>query len=325
MKKFYNTMLGLMFLTQAFAQPQFTSSNCFQVGDNSTLGFSVYLQPFENIVSQRSITYTWDFSGENWVNPSTPYLFQPASQSIHGTFTSSEINEYSNISFARDLFFSYSANKDTLFYDGFYSGSTYLSRPHFPYLTFPLNINDSVFSYVKQYANPNQPTNATGSVSRYWVYDGFGDVTLPYGSTTNLFRIRTKQVDSVYVTSTANVSEELIWFRQADGIPVLRFVKNGSGVSAYHTSTAISTGISDSKENSSSIGVFPNPFSDFLQIDNQSGMEIKSVRIYNAIGSVVYSSDNSFNTINTTELNSGIYFIEFMTDNATSFRQRIIK
>lgn len=311
MRKIYVLFFIALLGTSAMGQSPFTVNNCFQVNDNSTLGFSVYAQSFDSFISQTGSNYTWDFSSENWTEPTTPYLFQPATQSIHTLFHFAEINEYSNIIFARDIFYTHSEDQDTLYCDGLYLSVDYPFAPRIPYLSFPLNFQDSVYTYTKQYANPNQPNTATGSVTRYWIYDGFGTVELPYGTINNVYRIRTKQVDSVYIINSGTETQEMIWFRQADGIPVLRFVKNATVISAYYTTTGGVSGINAMK-NKENIRVFPDPATDFIQVDAEVDLDGLSYQIADLSGKIVSQGIMQENKtmIDVHNLAPGLYFLQ---------------
>ncbi len=324
MKKFLSLILFVLSSVFTFAQ-QFTANYFFQSGDTSSLGVATSLQPFENIVSQRSTTYVWDFSSETWSAPVTPYVFRPASQSAHTLFANSGINEYSNLSTPRDLFFSYSANNDTLFFDGYFDMNNVVYKPHVPYFIFPLVPNDSTYSYTKQYANSGTPNVATGSVSRFWSFDAFGNLVLPYGIISNTVRIRTVQTDSVYNPASVKVTEELMWFRLSDGISVLRFVKGGSSVKAYYASVNSFNAIAAIENDKNAISVYPNPFANTLRINTSGKETIASVEIYDLLGKIKIKETNTPKLINASELAGGVYFIEITTDSKQVYKQRIVK
>lgn len=332
MKKNYLTLTCTLFVAALFAQPQLTSNDCFQVNDSSKLGFAIVSQNYDDFISQTGNNYTWDFTTTgtpgpwtSWTNPTTAYKFQAGSQSTHTTFSLSTINEYALTAFARDLFYTYSPNNDTLYLDGIYVSNNYKYAPHIPYLTFPLSFDDSVYTHTNQYGIPTQPTNKTGSVSRYHIYDGFGTLKLPYGNVSNVYRVRTKQIDSSTVLNAVLATyEEIIWLRQSDGIPVLRFLKNGTLISAYYASATIASGVEESVLNNE-INVYPNPFNDKLSINTITTEAISSVNVYNNVGQIVISTKGDVKEINTTNLSSGSYFIELLLKDKTPVRKKIVK
>lgn len=319
-------LLFLIFVksTILWGQPAFTSNECFQVNDSSKIGFAIYMRSFESFIPQTGSNHIWDFSSEAWTNPTASYYFRPSIQSGQTVFHQTEINEYCVLAFGRDVFYTYSSNDDTLYYDGLYISANYKYAPRVPYLTFPLNYQDSVYTYTKQFANPIQPNNATGSVSRYWIYDGYGSVKLPYGTINDVYRIRTKQVDSSYIINTATPYEEMIWFRKSDGVPVLRFLKNATIITAYFTSTSTLTSISGSTNNSSII-IYPNPFNDKLVLSNFSTEKIKQVFIYDNLGKLVISENSYSDYVDAKALESGFYFAKIVFADNSSVTRKLIK
>ena len=242
------------------------------------------------------------------------YKFQPSSLSIHSPFYHTQINEYCLTPFVRDLFYTYSNDRDTLYYDGLYLSSNYLYRPRVPFLNFPLSFGDSTRVFLKQFANPNLPNTATGSVTRTWIYDGFGTLKLPYGTAQNVFRIKTKQIDSIYLINSATVYEEIIWFKQSDGIPVLRFQKNGTLINAWYSSVSEVTPIQEPGI-TTEISIYPVPFTDQLTISNLSFRQIKRLSVFDQSGRLVIRKENlSENQLNTRHLNKGVYFLEIELD-----------
>lgn len=314
--------LLLSILTSAFiagmAQPQFTNNHCFQSGDTARLGFAIVTQTFDDFKPLTGNNYAWDFSSgqtpgpwTSWTSPTIEYKFQPSSQSSHTLFQNTQINEYALTSFARDVFYSYSNNNDTLYYEGLYASANYQAKPRYAYLTFPLNFNDSTGIWIQQFANPNQPTTATGSITRNWKYDGFGTVIFPYGTATNVYRIKTYQIDSTYVTSQATVSEEIIWIRQSDGIPVLRFVKYGTFIAAYYASA---TGGAPSNTDEilttqSDFSFYPNPANDKFLLNNVENATVCLININGETVKNISIKEATF-MMPVGDLANGIYFIK---------------
>ncbi len=302
-------LLILLCSASVFAQPSFQNNHCFQVGDATTLGTAIHFEDFSVPLSNKGPNAIWDYSSTTWPAPTAPYIFQDAALSTHTTFANSDINEYATTTFGRDLFYTYSNNSDTLYLDGLYISNNYRYNPSIPYLNFPLNYLDSTYTHTKQYGNPNQPNTPTGSVTRYWKYDAFGTVKLPDGTNQNCYRIRTHQIDSTYIINFATVYEELIWFRQTDGIPVMRFLKNATLITAYYANSSSVSGID--KNNVSELKVFPNPASSALTIktNEQEGKQMLKYAILNQLGQIL-TEGYSENTIDISELRSGIYFIK---------------
>ena len=69
------------------------------------------------------------------------------------------------------------------------------------------------------------------------------------------------------------------------------------------------------------ITLYPNPVNDKLTIEAEA--TLGTVEIYNLMGALVYSQKGCTNKveINTSDLQSGIYFIRMTNDNASETRR----
>lgn len=309
------------------AQPVLTANRVFQVGDSSTLGFAISTIPFEDWVATTGANHTWDYSGAgapgpwtSWTAPTTPYLFRMASTSGRPSFAKSEINEYSTATLARDLYFSWSLDRDTLYYDGLHTTTSYLANPHVPYLHVPMSYRDSGLAFAGQFGVPSQPTTRTGSVTRSWVYDGWGSLKLPYGTVPEVVRLRTRQVDSSIVGTfvMATVYEELIWFRTSDGIPVLRIQKQGTASSVYYAGIP---GGSSAKRRAADLARAIVVREGALSL--RSGGSMGSVRLLDATGRMVFEAFGSGTTIALKGVPRGVYLAEVVGADGTALEEAI--
>ena len=62
------------------------------------------------------------------------------------------------------------------------------------------------------------------------------------------------------------------------------------------------------------ISIYPNPTSNLLTIQNQNGLDIESVSLYDALGRKVMENTESTEAIDISNLTTGIYFIHIATD-----------
>jgi hypothetical protein len=70
----------------------------------------------------------------------------------------------------------------------------------------------------------------------------------------------------------------------------------------------VSVGISES--NLLNLSVYPNPFSDIINVENTDKLE--SYQLYNSIGQIVWRGENIENN-DFTHLQNGIYFLKVST------------
>ncbi|HXU28376.1 MAG TPA: T9SS type A sorting domain-containing protein, partial [Bacteroidia bacterium] len=115
-------------------------------------------------------------------------------------------------------------------------------------------------------------------------------------------------------TTLSNVSEYTVTAKPATGIQ-------------FRWTEATTTSINHFTSNNS-INVYPNPVTDYVSINVKSSNEIKSIEVYNEIGTKVYDNGGVNNKplqkIDMRTLPAGIYFIKLNT-NAAPIRKRVIK
>lgn len=302
-------LLPLFFSVTVCAQTTFTANSCFQTGDSSKLGFNVSNRPFEELLAMTGDNEVWDFSAEAWPAPSGRYVFRPASESGTNGFSHSEINEYGTGIYGRHAFYTYSADKDTLYLDGFFTSIPHKYTPRIPYLSFPLNFGDSTWTRTLFFGNPNQPSNATGSSTRYWIYDGFGTVKMPFGVSGDCFRIHMKQIDSTFVLNSANVYEEIIWFGQ-NRIPVLHFMKNGTMTNVWYAEA--SQALSSVEPGFEQVAIlFPNPTQTGIQIQGPSKSRLYRMSDLSGRTCMHGSLVGGKATVDLSGLEAGVYLVSF--------------
>jgi hypothetical protein len=300
----------------AAAQPSFTSNNCFHVGAESTLGYGVAIIPYADFVNETGTNHTWDFSDNNaggpffsWTLPTAEYIFQSGADSDHIVFAESEINEYALTAFARDAFYSYSDDQDTLYIDGVYSGGNNYPSPNSPYLSFPLQFGDSVYTSTPLLSG----NDVIGSRTRWWIYDGYGSVAFPYGTANDVYRIRTVQIDSTFIINFASRYDEMIWFQGATGIPVLRMQGYPTAVNAFYAGVDGAAVVSNNADLVEA--VFPNPSAGAVQMSN--AVVGNRYAVVSNMGALVHSfTAKSPNvSIDLHDLSSGVYFIRNLNNN----------
>ena len=112
----------------------------------------------------------------------------------------------------------------------------------------------------------------------------------------------------------------------------LNWTENGTVVSEEKTYTFIATASRDlvanliytvgvGEQTGNNITLYPNPVNDKLTIEAEAALG--TIEIYNLMGALVYSQKGCTNKveINTSDLQSGIYFIRMTNDNASETRR----
>jgi len=279
------------------AQPVFTSANCFQMGDSASMGFAAVNMDISTFVPQTGSNHVWDFSSNtgggvwsSWTSLVGYYLMRPGSASGYTVYQPFPLNEYSwNVPFAPDRMFSYSPANDTLYLMADFVGSNPMAIvPPQPYLTFPLNYMDSVSTITQRFFG----ASLVGESVRSWKYDGFGTVKMPYGNFNSIYRIHTVQRDTSFLLNFAVVYEELLWFEQSTGVPILRMRRNGATMDVFYASTqGGATGI-DGNTSPLDISVGPNPFRSSIQIKLPEAWGAADICIHDITGRQVWRKAN---------------------------------
>ena len=81
--------------------------------------------------------------------------------------------------------------------------------------------------------------------------------------------------------------------------------------------------LSNSEEIQSKVSLSPNPVKDFINIKLSNGLELENIIVYSITGQEVYNTSSS-KTINVSNLNAGIYIVEFKTNQGLIVK-RIVK
>ena len=83
--------------------------------------------------------------------------------------------------------------------------------------------------------------------------------------------------------------------------------------------------INGKEDYASSVKVYPNPFDKFITLEVSSDIVITKAVITNIAGQLVKEVINPDNTISTSELRSGVYFISLHSVDGIAKTERIIK
>lgn len=97
---------------------------------------------------------------------------------------------------------------------------------------------------------------------------------------------------------------------------------NSGDVNIYSIDTTISSNLNSLSFNSASFSIYPNPTSEYLNIDLQQNLTLKNVNFYNNIGQLVKTTSNP--SIDLSDLSKGNYFVEIVTNQGKAIKNLII-
>lgn len=159
-------------------------------------------------------------------------------------------------------------------------------------------------TYNLTYTDVYQSTTDDESSSNTDTYDAYGTLITPYGTFTNVIRVK-------------SVSENFTgysWFKTNPYTPLLDIdVENATGsvssISLYESSN-LSTEQLITENN---IVIYPNPTTDFLNIDTREN--ITKITISDITGKSVFETNNNASTIDLRHLKKGMYLLKIKVNN----------
>jgi hypothetical protein len=182
------------------------------------------------------------------------------------------------------------------------------------------------YAYAKENSSNNDTLEVQASID---CGDHWQTVWLKSGTA-----LATAPDDSIgYFAPTANQWQSaLIDLTAYDNVPDLMIRFNGiedGGNMLYIDNINLKAGLFSSAESLSEANtqllLSPNPSSDFVSLRLSSLATIKSVAIYNVVGSLEYNQNSDFNNINISALTSGIYFIKAIDVNGKVYTNKLVK
>jgi hypothetical protein len=90
--------------------------------------------------------------------------------------------------------------------------------------------------------------------------------------------------------------------------------------------STLTTSVKEQFNNKGLFSIYPNPFTDKINIYNGTQSKLNAISIVNLQGQLVFKSENlDTNDIELSELNSGLYFITITDSNGFSETIKVIK
>lgn len=172
-------------------------------------------------------------------------------------------------------------------------------------LVFPFAYGQSFTdSYSKTNYSDATTVSSNQTGTRTVTFSGFGTLILPQGTFTNVALISELRTNSLGPNSTT-----FTWYDLSNGKRLLFYEENdGSVVTAYSADGPTSITKTETEE---AITIYPNPFSNTLCFDNVAASSETTYTLCEPTGKVVLSGtiDSEITSIHTTELATGVYFL----------------
>ncbi len=259
---------------------------------------------------------TWNYA---WLVPATTnspdiYVNTVAVNTAPYYFAFPSANNCQKVSFTYNsfLFESYSFSKvDNTGIETFgASNSAGVSSQYSdtPFIPLPLQYGDN---YVDTYQTTTDPTPTSTNNT----YDAYGTLTTPYGTFTNVVRI--KQV--------GDESTNYSWIKASPYIPLMSIhVDNVSGNITYVTVHENTGGLSVNGNSISQKAIlYPNPVTDYINLKFSDNQVPDKVMITDSAGKTLLSQ-TYISQINVESLAAGVYFLNVQSGE-NSYQTKFVK
>lgn len=299
MKTNYTIIITLLITSMSsYSQPVLNATDftSFYNSDNYSADDVIGLSPGNSGPNQ-----TWDFSGLTVTFDGTFSIVSVATTPYASSFPTSNIAEkYTSVGDPDPYYNFYESSPTTLEYVGdANSGGTNLLIDHITRFQFPY-IYNTVINDTYQYAG--DPTIYAFTST----YDGYGTLTTPYGTYTNVIRQKTVEVDDDFTYTYYT------WFTTNPFKIIMSLVFIESPLFSYNAisvSANFTLGINTNNKEKL-VAVYPNPTTSILNLQFSKDETIEKVVITDITGKTVMQQTEKTSQINVEKLTAGLYIIE---------------
>ena len=322
----------ILMCSVSFAQPTLTATGTNPViGNSYTSASGNYVSPGGSGASQ-----TWNLSSITSTGSSTANAVTPGSTSYGSSFPNSNLAW----SYSGGTVGYYKTSSTAFQFYGGASGTNVLSYSnpedflHFPF-TYNNTYNDA---WAVNYNSGGYTFYRTGTTTV--TADGYGTLTTPNGTYTNVLRVHFVQVyqDSAYIGSPYIVTynnDEYIWYKEGVHVQLAAVYTLTSSIAAPTTSGLYSTGnlgVDNPSEIISYTNLYPNPATDIVTIDFKLTENQKvDVRLINVIGEQLNINQNTDGVqgenriqLDVADLSEGIYFAQIVLNGNIAATKRFV-
>ena len=330
MKRLLYLSIFLIFSSVGFSQPNFTSDDIPYLGDRDSLRFLTYQQIDNDLENETGNNYQWDFS---WLPFATFPMFvdtvtyRAPEHAISLTIEGATMEDASFGPSGGHLnVFALRNDSLILYRQGGYLSGGQTFNPPVTDMVFPLAFGNQFESYTEFFIiNGGGNTVYTGERKNTVDYDGYGVLSLPWGTYSDVFRIHKVVSDSTYSTAFAITYDTYTWYKKGGYVPLLsiQYTSTANRFNVFASKGGGSLPSSIRKIDKESLKVYPLPFSNQLNID---GCKAQSAKIYSMTGQLVAEYDHiSNNTLDVSIIESGVFILKVEDDENNIFSIKVIK
>lgn len=320
MKNIYLLAIGSLFINGAFAQPTLTESNSAPIIGES---FDLNAYSWDGTEPTIGEDVTWDYTGITEGVLTTTSFVEKEECIAYSSYPDADIaltNDDVN-------YILYEYTNEGQFYHGFYAGALGVeiiySNPE-TQMVYPMTYgttNDD--SFAGEFESGGLPFVRSGTTNVSAV--GYGTLQLPDATIENVLLVKMVQdYNDVYAGGTIEYDVVVYQFLKPGWhYPFLTFnsIATDGGAPAYTGSFNSSESATVKTESTIQLSIYPNPVQDILTVQVEKPEDIQSISIYTIDGQLVYSENYFVDHINTSELTTGMYYIQIKAENETAIEK----
>ncbi len=323
-----------LIINTSFAQVTLTASGINPIiGESFTTITGNYVNPGNSGINQ-----TWNLSAIVGTTSFVTNVISTISAPGAANFPNATI-AWDDLSSSATSFFTASAT--ALQFYGQYDGTPLVYSDPLDLLHYPFSHTNMFIDFWK-----SSYTNGSSNVHRSGIdtitADGYGALTTPVGTFTNVIRLHLVQSykDSSYVNSSLVITngnhDEYFWYKNGVHHPLAYVsitiddnfgtIKRGTYLSSSFT------GINEVTNSISNYSLYPNPTTTILNLNfNSTENENVEIKIVNTLGSLlkhetIEACKIGFNSIsmNIEELPTGLYFTQILVEGNVTETKRFV-
>ncbi len=332
MKKitFLSMFIVLLISGRIIAQPTLTAAN-----SNPVVGNTFIQHQFGYIVPGTSgANASWDFSGVPALTTITHTYSLPSATPYAAQFPNA--NLASKINSGGTIYYSYfNASNSSYTFNGMNIPTMLTSMPYTDpekLLSFPFTYNST---FTDTFATTISGYDRHGTVTM--IADAYGSITLPYGTITDVLRVKSTQTYADYSSGSAvtnYVSTNYYWYKPGIHYCVFQLSQlyvNGNLNKQYGLYLDQSNvGITDNALTQNTINCYPNPAKDKITIDllqiptsNKNNITVSDLSGKELIKQELNQFSNK-TEIDISSLSAGIFFMKLVCDDKVEI-MKIVK
>jgi len=303
MKKTYTSIAAMLILASAFAQPSMTGGNVPAVGYTRSISNGTATAPS----ATGGANITWDYSGASMPTIGTMSVISPTVGPFVASFPTTNFAFKFSLTGGQELFFYYANTAAKL--ENLASNVTAAAAGSNTYTNGRSSV-DFPIAYLGTTTDTYQKTGSSTINTTTNTYDGYGTLKTPYGTYSNIVRIKQ--------TNTAFANPDYMWYQTN---PLFMIFSYSSDNNSYISFDGPSTGITAVATTPQLISVVPNPATSeavFAIANTKTSSGI--ITIYSSLGQVMQQAtiQSGILKVDVGMWAKGTYFYSFKTANSVS-------